>query len=585
MHGRQEAAQFFRHAHAILEQLVGNDAVVPVAGLHPCAAPAKRVGQPDQARVAVVERVGERGAVGVGGEADRIGSAVAPAIAGARIAFDAQLVAVGARIAEIEERAPPVVAVVIEVEAARIEVRLALEHVVAHHAAHIGEGAGFGETAERTVDHAAGGVGVAEAQRQFDPALGLVVVETGIEAVDGDHEIGRRLILQRAVDPEALEPGRGDEALVAADDVRIAGRAIAGIAPGVEFLQLVGLVGIGRRQRDADRVVGKLVDEGRVQAIAVIARARVERAYIRVGTLRPDREDRLVHFQRADRAHVDGADQALADEAGRGGLVDIDLADDFGGVLVEFDRAAIAGGGLFAPVQQRLGEVRAEAANGDHVGAAVEPLRGDAGQAGDRFPDRIVGQLADILGSDRFQDQVAVALLVDRAFQSGAKAADHDDVLVSIVVGDRLTVFFRIGDGRLGGLRCGDARHGSTGQNQGDGTGAQAGAAAKRIAVGHDSSLSPVCGAAIPSVARCTWPGLDRPVLGASAAVIMQHRARAGRSHTYTRSCVAIGAVGCGRNVDAPLAHRAGHHHRRNHAIFAAARCAARVRQLPCSAT
>ena len=116
-------------------------------------------------------------------------------------------------------------------------------------------------------------------------------------------------------------------------------------------------------------------------------------------------------------------------------------------------------------------------------------------------------------------------------------------------------------------------------------TGAQAGAAAKRIAVGHDCSLSPVCGAAIPSVARCTWPGLDRPVLGASAAVIMQHRARAGRSHTYTRSCVAIGAVGCGRNVDAPLAHRAGHHHRRNHAIFAAARCAARVRQLPCSAT
>ena len=247
----------------------------------------------------------------------------------------------------------------------------------------------------------------AEAERQFDTAFGGIVIEVGIEPVDRQRQGRGNLSLESAVDAEPLELGRGDEALRSADDERAAGCAAPAIAPGVEFLQLVRLVGVGRGQRDTDGVVRELVHVGGVGAVAEFLRPGVERAQIGVGTLGANGEDLLAGFERTDGAHVDRADEALADQAGGGRLVNHDLIDHLGRVLVEFDGAVVAGGGLFAAVEQRLREVRTKAADRDDVGAAVQPLRGHARQAGDGFADGIVGQLADVFGGHRFQDQVA----------------------------------------------------------------------------------------------------------------------------------------------------------------------------------
>ena len=93
--------------------------------------------------------------------------------------------------------------------------------------------------------------------------------------------------------------------------------------------------------------------------------------------------------------------------------------------MVELDAAIVAGRGLLAAVQEGLREIGAEAADRDDGGAAGDALRGEAGQAGDRFGDRGVGKAADILGRDRLDDLVAVTLLADRALQSGAEAGDE----------------------------------------------------------------------------------------------------------------------------------------------------------------
>ena len=107
-------------------------------------------------------------------------------------------------------------------------------------------------------------------------------------------------------------------------------------------------------------------------------------------------------------------------------LVDDDLADDFGRILVELDAAVVVGRGLLAAVQQGLREVGAEAADGDDVGAAAGALRRDAGQAGDRFADAVVGQLADVFGGDRFDDLFLASSWSGRALEARAEAGDDD---------------------------------------------------------------------------------------------------------------------------------------------------------------
>ncbi len=121
---------------------------------------------------------------------------------------------------------------------------------------------------------------------------------------------------------------------------------------------------------------------------------------------------------------------------GVGGLVDVDVLEELRRILVEFDAAVVAGGDLLAAVEQRRREVGPEAADRQVLVAPVEALRGNAGQAGERVGDRYVGQLADVFGRDRFDDQNGVALDLGRVGEAGAEAGD-DDFIVCRWIGHR----------------------------------------------------------------------------------------------------------------------------------------------------
>src|SRR5436190_8927627 len=113
---------------------------------------------------------------------------------------------------------------------------------------------------------------------------------------------------------------------------------------------------------------------------------------IDVAAAAADGYDAFAGIERTNGPKVDCSDQALAGEIGRGGLVDHDLAQDFGGELVELDLARVIRRGLLAAVEGGDGEIRAEAADRDDVGAALGALRRNAGQAGDRLADAVTGQ-------------------------------------------------------------------------------------------------------------------------------------------------------------------------------------------------
>ena len=179
-------------------------------------------------------------------------------------------------------------------------------------------------------------------------------------------------------------------------------------------------------ERPAERAGGILVDIAERAApapfgdVGVAAAIRVELA------AKVHRDRALAIGERAHRAQVRTARKAHAGDGGVRRLVHDDARQQLGRILVELDGAVVARAGLLAPVEQRGGEVRREAADRDHLGAAVDPLGGEAGQAGDRFGDGDVGQLADVLGRYRFDDRGLVALDVDRILQAGAQAG-HDD--------------------------------------------------------------------------------------------------------------------------------------------------------------
>ena len=482
----QETVGLLLDLEPVLLQLVPDDPVVIIAVLTVAdlfsvhagliAAPAERAGQLDQIIVAVIQRRAEHRAVRAAGEADRIDRARILPARGAGVRFKDQFVAVCFRIAEIGHHVPAIVAGPFAVPAERIELRLALEHVVTHHALDVGEGPSGREDTVIRGDVQLRRIGLrrividVETERQFDPALDLIVAEIGIEAVEGRREIGRWTPFERPLQAKPLERGRRGIGFGTTDHDRVRGSPAAGVAPGVEFLNLIRFVEIARRQRHADRVIGELVDEGAVDAVAHILRFGVELAEIGIGAAPADRNRALAIFEGTDRLEIDRARQALPDDIGLWRLIDEHRADDFGGILVIFDSAIVAGRGLLAPVEQGRREVGCETADRDRVRATRDALRGQARQARDRFRDRGVGQLANVFRRNRFHDLIARFLGVDRALQRSAEAGD-DDVLI---------IF--LGRGCIGGGRRLRLRGGRAEQQQGCAQRAHAGAQRQGIA-------------------------------------------------------------------------------------------------------
>ena len=177
--------------------------------------------------------------------------------------------------------------------------------------------------------------------------------------------------------------------------------------------------------READLAIRRLGDQRRVDAIAIGIRVRgvAERAALPTPA---DRDHGVVIVERAHGAHVHGARQALADQRRIRGLVDGHASHQLGRVLVELDAAVVAGAHQFAAVERGGGEVRRQAAHADHLRTTGHALGGDAGQAGDRFGDADVRQLADVFGRDGLDNRGRILLDVDGAFDAAADAGDRD---------------------------------------------------------------------------------------------------------------------------------------------------------------
>src|SRR3546814_18599762 len=75
--------------------------------------------------------------------------------------------------------------------------------------------------------------------------------------------------------------------------------------------------------------------------------------------------------QRADGVQIDSTGQTLTDQRRIDALVHGHAAERLGRILVELDAAVVANGDLLAPIEQRRGEIGAEATHRDHLGTAI----------------------------------------------------------------------------------------------------------------------------------------------------------------------------------------------------------------------
>ena len=293
-----------------------------------------------------------------------------------------------------------------------------------------------------------------------------------------------RLIFQRGDRAVALQFVRLDVGLGTAKEEIAAGRAFVGEAPGVVALVLRRRVGGRDADGDAEGVIGELVDISRRGAVAVAAAIGVELVLAVHLAAQLDRDDAVLLRQRAQHAQIDRAGDTGCDQRGGRRLVDDDVLEELGRVLVVLDAAVVTDGDLLAAIEQRGAEVRAEAADREALVTAFEALRGDAGQAGERVRDRDVGQLADVFSRKRFDDGRRSALDRGRGIERGAVTGDNDRAF--------------IGGGCFGGgLRRGVLRKGRRGE-RGSGqrnrrTAQKAGATDRKKGVlRHGNQISPM---------------------------------------------------------------------------------------------
>ncbi|PAV67330.1 hypothetical protein WR25_08054 [Diploscapter pachys] len=232
---------------------------------------------------------------------------------------------------------------------------------------------------------------------------------------------------------------------------------------------------VGAVDQDPDPVVGERIgndarDFGR-DVLAAVLRG-VDDAACR------DRSAQAGLVERAGGADVDRRADAAGRNAGATGLVDLQRGHAFGRERGEVERARARRAVAVADERRRhLATVEgdevivgAEATDGDELAFAVRPVDRHAGDPLQRFGEVRVGELAHVLGADRVDDTLGVALDVDRVAKRRADAGD-DDVAVRLARG-------AIGGGGLGiGLRRagladgggGILRRGGSRQHQGGG--------------------------------------------------------------------------------------------------------------------
>ena len=133
-------------------------------------------------------------------------------------------------------------------------------------------------------------------------------------------------------------------------------------------------------------------------------------------------------------ANVDRRTDAARRNARATRLVDFECGDALRSEVREIERArdrcavAVADrrGRELAAVERDEIVLGAEAADGDELAFAVRTVDRHAGDALERFGQVGVGELADILGRDRVDNALRVALEVDRAAERSADAGNDD---------------------------------------------------------------------------------------------------------------------------------------------------------------
>ena len=248
--------------------------------------------------------------------------------------------------------------------------------------------------------------------------FGLVVL--GIEHVDRALVKIVRSELQRAHPAVTLVLVVELVQLAASEHLGAVGTI--GVAPGFVLEAGRRAVEVGIADRQADHAVLELVDVGEAVAVSV-GLVAIDLVLVRAEI---DRHHAILEIQRSHGLQVDGAGQALADQRCIRSLVDDHAAEQLRGVLVEFDTAVVAGADLLAAVERGAGEVAGKAADIDLGGPATLPLRGQAGQAGDRLGDGGIRQFADVLGRHRFNDRGRLLLGIDGVLDAAADAGDRD---------------------------------------------------------------------------------------------------------------------------------------------------------------
>ena len=436
-------------------EIGGGDLFLDVRRLHQAivapAAPRRTIAQRNLAGIGVVEAP-----VAVGGEAFERDREVIlihrPGLEGAdavsRVGLDVGFIAGVARIAQIDRRGQAIAELGVGVPPGREQFVVAGVEIVAQDRRSILEMPRRAQDRSAQPGHrliAEGGVVGPGVREPLRAAADRLLLEARIVEVKHRVEAVAGLEFQRTHHPVALvlavdRPGflpvelkRGSN-VRGADHQRIA--EVEGlVAIGLVVIDMARRIEVRVADRPAERTGLVLIDIAEAAAPALVRHVVIAPAAFVDLAADVQRDRALAIGDRAHGAQIDRPGQAHAGNVGIGGLVDHRGRKQFRGILIEFDRAVIARAGLLAPIEQHGGEIGSKAADRDDLRTAGNALRGKAGQTGDRFGDRHVGQLTDVFGRNRLDDAGFVLLGVDRVGQRIAQPRNHDGRIVAGIVG------------------------------------------------------------------------------------------------------------------------------------------------------
>ena len=184
-----------------------------------------------------------------------------------------------------------------------------------------------------------------------------------------------------------------------------------------------------------------MTDPGNIRPVARIVCIDIELAFIGFLIAKSDSEDRLFVIQRTNRLHIDGSTDRLCGERRVRCLIDGGAGNQLRGELVVLDRTVIVRGDKLTAIQRSGREIRRQAADRDLVGTTVETLRGQAWQTCQRFTDRCIGQLADVLSRNGLDDRRRITFRGDGVRQALAVTGGY-------YLFDNLTIVLRHGGSR-----------------------------------------------------------------------------------------------------------------------------------------